>query len=61
MDWSRLTLGIGAAAAFAVGAFRVATTDGSVDGYALLAVSLILVGVSLTLELHERWHKDRRG
>lgn len=57
MDWGRLTVGITAAVAFSVGAFRVATTDGSLDGYALLAVSLVLVGISIALELHDRWHK----
>lgn len=57
MDLSRLGIGLGAALAFGVGAFRVATTDGAPDGWGLMAVGLVLAGVSIALELHDRWHR----
>jgi len=59
MDWTRLGLGLGAAVAFGIGAWRIAAEDHpSLDGYALMTVALILVGVSLALEFHDRWHGD---
>lgn len=57
MWWARLPILLLAGVLFAGGAFRVSTTDGNVDGYALMAVALVLVGVWVTIDLHDRWHK----
>jgi hypothetical protein len=61
MDWGRVTISLGAALIFAVGAYRVSTTDNGLDGFALLAVSLVLTGIAITLELHERWCPGSRA
>jgi hypothetical protein len=53
--WSRLPTGILIAGMFAVGAWRVSTTDDTWDGVALMTAALILTGVAITEYLRDKW------
>lgn len=58
--WSRLPMGVVVALLFAAGAYRANQDPGDFDGVTLMAVSLILTGIWIAVELHDRWgdHKD---
>jgi hypothetical protein len=53
MGWARLPIGLLAAVMFAVGSYRVATTDDAPDGWGLMAVGLLFAGVWLCLEIQD--------
>ena len=55
-DWSRAgVLGV-AALLLLAGAVRVA--EAGEEGWALLAAGMVLTGIWVTVELHDRWHKE---
>jgi hypothetical protein len=55
MDWTRVGTLATATALLIGGSIRIAA-EGR-DGYALLAAGMIVLGVWIGVELHERWHK----
>ena len=59
MDWSKAgVLGV-AAMILLVGGIR--SWQAGKDGWAFLAAGFLMLGVWATVELHDRWHKDKKN
>lgn len=58
--WHRLPLVVLLLILFAVGAYRVAVTDNGLDGIVMLTIATLLIGVWITVELHDRFYGEHR-
>jgi Na+/pantothenate symporter len=54
--WSRLPVGVIVLLLFGLGAYRAATAPDAIDGASMMTTALILVGVWIAVELHDKWH-----
>jgi len=58
--WSRLPIALLISVAFFIGAYRIAVADNGLDGIVLMVVAVILVGVWITIELHDRFYGEHQ-
>jgi hypothetical protein len=56
--WHRLPISIIISVVFIVGAYRVSVTDNGLDGVALVVVGILLTGVWITIELHDKFYQE---
>jgi hypothetical protein len=56
--WHRLPIGLIISALFFGGAYRTATTDNNLDGVVMITVAVLMVGIWITTELHDKFHQD---
>jgi hypothetical protein len=59
--WARVPAAVALIAMFGAGAYRIEADDTAPDGYAMLAISILLAGVWLATELHDRWSDHDHG
>jgi hypothetical protein len=58
--WGRLPIIALIALLFSLGAYRIAVADNDMDGFAMVTVAILLVGVWLTVELHDKFYGEHR-
>lgn len=59
--WHRLPVSIIISVVFLLGAYRIAVTDNGLDGVAMIVVGILLTGVWITIELHDKFYGEHQS
>lgn len=55
---SKLPISMIIAVAFVVGAYRIQTADNGLDGFVLITIAILLVGIWIAAELHDKFFSE---